>query len=448
MDRAAARGVRRRLRDERGQVLAIAAGGAVAFIMFVALVVDGGYGFWAKRSLQSSSDAAALAGAQLLPDSTTATNEAYAYSGRKTPQGKNYSSPLNTTTSVTTECRVGGCAAGEADTVIVTETAEVPTFFAKLIGIDSYTVKAKAVASRASTPGGGGSTPLAIYVHGLCEGGTGQFAGPIGLLANGKNMLIQGAIHINGNLKIGDSGFTSERKTALWRPDPPPQPDSPPEPGKTQGTCKWDGTSSLRIENRDDAEYCTIDCAPGLDEPVRGPWRNWVTGPQFDTRSSTITAVGGCTFNPPGKVEITTPGATIPPGVYCLAPGKEFIVNANNVTGNITVLADKFIIGGSGGNFTPYSANLLFYNTSAADPMILNPSGAASGGSYSWEGYILNRFGGIKINSDQVTSPQKGLLEAEWVEINGANFTMLGTFPDPGGGGGGFVINGPVALVE
>jgi hypothetical protein len=36
-------------------------------------------------------------------------------------------------------------------------------------------------------------------------------------------------------------------------------------------------------------------------------------------------------------------------------------------------------------------------------------------GAFDWEGYIINRFGGIEINSGGVVSPRKGLLEAEWI---------------------------------
>jgi hypothetical protein len=43
-----------------------------------------------------------------------------------------------------------------------------------------------------------------------------------------------------------------------------------------------------------------------------------------------------------------------------------------------------------------------------------------------------------------VTSPFNGLLEAEWMIVNGENFTMLGTFPDSSEG----PISGAVVLEE
>ena len=44
----------------------------VVLLGFAALVVDVGYAYYAHRSLQSSADAAALAGAQELPNATNA----------------------------------------------------------------------------------------------------------------------------------------------------------------------------------------------------------------------------------------------------------------------------------------------------------------------------------------------------------------------------------------
>jgi hypothetical protein len=116
----------------------------------------------------------------------------------------------------------------------------------------------------------------------------------------------------------------------------------------------------------------------------------------------------------------------IPSGVHCLPQDKKFTI-AGNASGNITVIAGMLEVGGSG-SLRPYDSShpVLFYSTNTAGTAIkLNPSAA-----YDWSGYIINRFGGIEVNAAGVSSPQDGLLEAEWVHINGENFTMLGTFAD------------------
>ncbi len=61
-------GAARRLRGERGNVAVITAGGLVALMGFTALSADVGRGYLARQRLQDVADAAALAGAQELPD--------------------------------------------------------------------------------------------------------------------------------------------------------------------------------------------------------------------------------------------------------------------------------------------------------------------------------------------------------------------------------------------
>jgi hypothetical protein len=103
------------------------------------------------------------------------------------------------------------------------------------------------------------------------------------------------------------------------------------------------------------------------------------------------------------------------------------------------VIGGMIEVGGSGA-LQPYDSNhpVLFYSTNTVStPIKLNPSAA-----YDWSGYIINRFGGIEINAAGVSSPQDGLLEAEWIHVNGENFTMLGTFADSSVGSmfGGVVL--------
>ena len=72
-------------RGERGQVLAVVALAMVALLGISAFAIDVGYAYYAKRQLQSATDAAALAGAQDLPNGTTAVATATAYAAANTP---------------------------------------------------------------------------------------------------------------------------------------------------------------------------------------------------------------------------------------------------------------------------------------------------------------------------------------------------------------------------
>jgi Flp pilus assembly protein TadG len=127
----------------------------VVLLGFAALVVDVGYAYYAHRSLQSSADAAALAGSQALPDAAAAAAVARQYSS--SAGNKNSKSNINNvTTTVTTKCVVslGGCVPGtSSNAVVVLEMAPTKTFFAGLLGIPAFTIKAKATAAmRGGTP--------------------------------------------------------------------------------------------------------------------------------------------------------------------------------------------------------------------------------------------------------------------------------------------------------
>ena len=109
------------------------------------LVVDIGYAYICQRELQMSTDAAALAAAQQLPDATAAQNAGYRFSAEAQtstlPQGLNYYSNLpNVGAAVVTGCvsianlpQCGGSITANA--VQVSETTTIPTFFIRALTI-------------------------------------------------------------------------------------------------------------------------------------------------------------------------------------------------------------------------------------------------------------------------------------------------------------------------
>ncbi len=144
-----------RPQDERGQVIVLMVLMMVVLLGFAALVVDVGYAYYAHRSLQASADAAALAGSQELPNAANAMAVAKQY-GSEVGSKNNKHNINNVTTTVTTKCVVslGGCVPGtSSNAVVVLEMAPTKTFFAGLLGIPSFTIKAKATAAmRGGTP--------------------------------------------------------------------------------------------------------------------------------------------------------------------------------------------------------------------------------------------------------------------------------------------------------
>jgi Putative Flp pilus-assembly TadE/G-like/von Willebrand factor type A domain len=135
---------RPRFRKEGGQVAVLVALLLVPLLAVTGFVVDVGYAYFAQRSLQSQADAAALAGAQQLPDAGSSVSLAKQYGSSST--GKNHKNLGLVVEEVTTRClaTVPGC--DPVNAVIVDETAHVNTLFTKVLGIHSFTVHVRSTA--------------------------------------------------------------------------------------------------------------------------------------------------------------------------------------------------------------------------------------------------------------------------------------------------------------
>lgn len=126
-----------RLRSESGQAAVLSVIFMAALLGAIAMVLDVGSWFREQRATQSAADAAALAGAQALPDSTgTANALAATYLGSNGGGAGEYSFSSRNVAN---------------DTISVKVTRQADGVFAKLFGIDSVNVHAKASA-RSGTP--------------------------------------------------------------------------------------------------------------------------------------------------------------------------------------------------------------------------------------------------------------------------------------------------------
>ena len=159
--------LRRLCREQEGQALYLVSALLLVFLGLSALSLDIGFALHAQRELQASTDAAATAGALDLPNATAATT-AKAYDGEST--GKNYrpdlpgvkavnGTPLVTcvtatqlqTLSITVGPTCDNSAGGNA--IVVEQQVSVPTFFAKVFGIDSITLQANALVLQKGSQG-------------------------------------------------------------------------------------------------------------------------------------------------------------------------------------------------------------------------------------------------------------------------------------------------------
>jgi hypothetical protein len=143
---------------ELGQTLPLVIVFLVVLLLMCGAVVDIGNAYRAEDALQASADAAATAAADNLPDINAAAAAAHDFSSE--PGAKNAVPGVSdVNTDVVTNCATSRKFCDPANTVQVTETGSVPTFFLKLMGVDSIP---ETVHATACSPCGG--VPLDIMV--------------------------------------------------------------------------------------------------------------------------------------------------------------------------------------------------------------------------------------------------------------------------------------------
>ena len=150
----------RRTREERGQILPLVAFALVVLLGISAFAIDVGYAYYAKRQLQSATDAAALAGAQDLPNTATAVQTATDYAAANSPAtlgtfAYTYQTKCTATSIVATGCN----SAVNPNSLVVTGTVTTNTWFAGLFGLKHFNVSAHANACSPCS-----STPVDIVI--------------------------------------------------------------------------------------------------------------------------------------------------------------------------------------------------------------------------------------------------------------------------------------------
>jgi Flp pilus assembly protein TadG len=119
-------------RRESGQVLVLTAVSIIGLLAMAAFVIDVGAAYRVHRRAQAAADASALAAAQVLPDTATATQISNGKAAQNLPDG--------TVTPTYSQTYAAN------DTVTATATASTPSFFAKVVGIQKFNAKATATA--------------------------------------------------------------------------------------------------------------------------------------------------------------------------------------------------------------------------------------------------------------------------------------------------------------
>jgi Flp pilus assembly protein TadG len=140
--------------NEHGNAAMIFAGALLPLLGFVGLSIDGGKAYLAKSQLSSAVDVTALAATRLYSDANRdnkakeffAANFAANYHPKE--NANQDGAELDKTQINITSFTMEASEVGNAKSVTVTASAQVPTYFMKLFGIPTVTVTERAKASR------------------------------------------------------------------------------------------------------------------------------------------------------------------------------------------------------------------------------------------------------------------------------------------------------------
>jgi Flp pilus assembly protein TadG len=141
-----------------GQTLPLVVVFLLTLLLFCGAVIDIGNAYRVKQALQASADAAVAAGAGNLPNTAAANSAAHNLSAESTGKNRIPGVP-NVTANITLDCSTSPNFCSPANTVHITETANIPTYFLRLIGINSIT---ESVHAQACSPCGG--LPLDVMI--------------------------------------------------------------------------------------------------------------------------------------------------------------------------------------------------------------------------------------------------------------------------------------------
>lgn len=165
-----------RLRDEKGAIMVLFALVFVVLMGLVAIVVDAGLVYLNRAQLQKAADAASLAGAYQMPDTTAARDKAQEYCDLN---GVRDADALDITFS--------------GNRVRVEIKRQVKLYFAPVLGIPTMQVWAGAAAS---------TNRPRVFDFALFSGGPGQ-----DLNFSGSSLYVQGSGHSNRNSKFSGSSI-------------------------------------------------------------------------------------------------------------------------------------------------------------------------------------------------------------------------------------------------
>jgi hypothetical protein len=205
--------------NERGQILIIFAFAFVAIIIMLTLLFDGARGLVMRRELRNASDAAAMAGANILesifPTGCSATVDADGTPGDEQAAVKaavETSISANLPNYPLTDIDIR-CPAGQGNSVVeVRLNDQSPTFFGQFIGHDALDVGARSQAINGQNAGNQYSVILLDPSH--LNWQQGHRGCPSFLLSGGPTVIFDSSIYIDSECTEANGGAMSTNGNA------------------------------------------------------------------------------------------------------------------------------------------------------------------------------------------------------------------------------------------
>ncbi len=382
-----------RIHREGGQMLVLFVLALGVLMGFVAMTVDVGMILHERRSLQNGADAPALAAVADLPDSPSEAVAAAEDWAKK----NGYEGEDGVTITITTPYN------GDPNSIEVVIEEEMPFIFARVLGLESTGVGARAVATRDGGPGYG----PAIFAAGT---GCGD---PKEVETSSADIDVVGDIISNGTVKMTGSDIDVEGALAYICDNPQ----------LNTGTFTT-GLSQV---------------TEPMDWPVYFDYSDFAC-------DFTIASTDPWEINPsdaPGLYDNPSTGL-LKSGVYCHV---DDIQVSQGASGKVTFVSREGVyFTGGPYDLTPYQDDVLIYaeKLSTYAPCPYQTGQECQGwddtavhistNSFTFEGIIFAPNGKIQFSSSSVESPSGGLY-GNTVKISSSSGSITGLWDEDAGSG-------------
>ena len=354
-------------RKERGQALILIVFAIIGLIGMTGLAVDGGNAYAERRRAQNAADTTALDAALAKVRGGNLYSEGLARASSNNYVDSNYgvgSSDPNVNVEIYNPPSDGPYA-GDAEYIQVKITAIIPTYFGRVLGINTITNQVQAVARGKPSqtfPIAFGNAVVSLSLH-ECQAV--RYQGNADTILTGGGLYVNSDCNANGNQK---AFFNNSGANALTTPclqavggityapgaiviSPPP----------ASGTCIDSGVSTLP-----ELVYPNPTCTG--DATVNGNTMSPGNYPPAGT---------------PGHPDFPPAGVTnLEPGIYCVNDGSNFDVNGGDtLTGdNVVIVVESGSVSINGGGSIdlsaptdgPYAGLFLFIPESNTSTVSIN----------------------------------------------------------------------------